>query len=183
MCRILKRNEQTHKKENHRDPKGNVVGTSRVREDSTSTRLVVANEVSNNLSQTNFLADGSCLSSSMTTSYDTNPMSLYSTTIMETDPEKIWISPDFILDSSKVWRIGSAKQWLICIVDVFEFIYLLISCRTILKWKELCLYAFLSSSILVRQRLGSHTSTPKCLRVHRTRITQPTLSLKTILNT
>ncbi|XP_022996328.1 NAC domain-containing protein 71-like [Cucurbita maxima] len=101
LCRILKRKEQTHKKENHRDPKGNVVGTSRAHEDSTSTRLVVANEMSNNSSQTNFLADGSCLSSLMTTSYDTNPMSLYSTTIMETDPEKIWISPDLILDSSK----------------------------------------------------------------------------------
>lgn len=102
LCRIVKKNEVAHKKDNHRESKGNVVGSSRASEDSVSTRLVATNELLNiledNSSQTNFLTNES---GPMTTSYDTNPMSRYSTTIMETDPEKIWISPDLILDSSK----------------------------------------------------------------------------------
>ncbi|KAE8651448.1 NAC domain-containing protein 71 [Cucumis sativus] len=107
LCRIVKKNEiGQKKKDNHREPKGNAVGSSQASEDSASTRLVVENELSNiledNLSQSNFfLTNESRLASPMTTLYDTNPMSRYSTPIMETDPEKIWISPDLILDSSK----------------------------------------------------------------------------------
>lgn len=108
----MKKNEQAHKKDNHREPKGDVVGSGRVGEESASTRLV-ENELSNiledNSSRTNFLENESRLSSPMTTSYDTNPMSRYSTTIMETDPEKIWISPDLILDSSKVSNLFKKK--------------------------------------------------------------------------
>lgn len=92
----MKRNEPSHNKDNRREPKGNVVS-----EESTSTRSLVSNELSNVID----LDDNSSLnnlSSPMTSAYDTNPMSRYGTSIMETDPEKIWISPDLILDSSKV---------------------------------------------------------------------------------
>ncbi|XP_022971988.1 NAC domain-containing protein 71-like isoform X1 [Cucurbita maxima] len=100
LCRIVKKND------NLRESKGNIVGNGRDIEDSTSMRLVVSNELSNiskdDSSQTNFLTDESRLSSPITSSYNTNMMSWRSMSIMETNREKVWISPDLILDSSKL---------------------------------------------------------------------------------
>lgn len=95
----MKKNEVVaHKKldNNHQQSKGN---SSQEANELLSNIL----EHNNSFDQTNLVPNSSDLSSSITTSYDTNPiMSQYTTTLMETDPEKMWISPDLILDSSKV---------------------------------------------------------------------------------
>lgn len=103
MCRVIKKNEKASatKGEN----KGKRAGSSSINGSDTSVRFSGepfsnSGDSSSHASQLN---NESRYSSPITSPYNVAPMGEINQASLETNPSNFWISPDMILDSSKVY--------------------------------------------------------------------------------
>lgn len=94
LCRVVKKNEHIQKMKDAGETKAERLGRSLSNGDFTSTRTPnEAMSIPNNESQ---------YSSPSTSPYEVTPMAELEPALMETNPTRFWVSPDLILDSSKV---------------------------------------------------------------------------------
>lgn len=108
MCRVIKKNEQIHKiSDAHGEPKAKWVGSSSCNGDFTSTAMpyeaVIINE--DTTFQTSQMCNGSTFSSPIASPYHTTPTVENESFSMGNNTSSLWVSPDLILDSSKVLKI------------------------------------------------------------------------------
>jgi hypothetical protein len=107
LCRVVKKNEHAQKMNDHEEPKAKMVGSSSSNGDftfaSTSNEPVsIANDIP---SQASHRYNESQYSSPITSPYEVTPVAEYEPSLMETNPPSFWVSPDLILDSSKVLNL------------------------------------------------------------------------------
>lgn len=100
MCRVVKKNDQTQKSSDfHGEGKGKEMGSSSRNCDFTS--IAISNEP---LSITDNIPSHSNYSSPIASPYDpTRPADFELSSRGTTNPTDFWVSPDLILDSSKVF--------------------------------------------------------------------------------
>lgn len=96
LCRVIKKNENGQKMNDHGEPKAKRVGSSSSNVDFTSTRA--SNEP---ISISNYLQNESQYSSPITPPHEVTPMAEFEPSLMETNPTSFWVAPELILDSSK----------------------------------------------------------------------------------
>ena len=106
LCRVVKKNDQTQKSGDfHGEGKGKQVGNSSRNGDFTST--AISNEplsISDNVpSQASHAYNESNYSSPITSPYESTRPADFELSSMGTNPTDFWVSPDLILDSSKVF--------------------------------------------------------------------------------
>ena len=103
LCRVIKKNETQKTSDVHGESKAKGVGSSSNNGDFTSTGMssdpVI---ISDDTFQTNQLCNGSNFSSPVSSPYPTMPMVENEPFSMGTNPSSLWVSPDLILDSSRV---------------------------------------------------------------------------------
>lgn len=93
MCRVVKKNENAQKMSDfHGEAKSKTIGSSSSNGDFTS--MMISNEQPMTMAN-DFV-------SQTTSSHNIIPMAGYEPPLMATDPSSVWVSPDLILDSSKV---------------------------------------------------------------------------------
>lgn len=105
---MIKKNEQIQKMSDaHGEPKAKWVGSSSCNEDFTSTAMpneaVIIN--ADTSVQTSQMCTGSTFSSPIASPFHTTPMVENEAFSMGNNPSSLWVSPDLILDSSKVLKI------------------------------------------------------------------------------
>lgn len=94
LCRVVKKNEHIQKIKEAGGPKAESVGRRLSNEDFSSMRT--PNEA------VSFPNNESQCSSPSTSPYEVTPMAEFEPALMETNPTSFSVSPDLILDSSKV---------------------------------------------------------------------------------
>lgn len=114
MCRVIKKNEQIQKSSDvHEEPKAKWVGSSSSNGDFTSVgmpnEVVIINE--DTAFQTSQMCNGSTFSSPIASPYHTTPMVENEAFSMGNNPSSLWVSPNLILDSSKVLEILSFLEF------------------------------------------------------------------------
>lgn len=107
MCRVVKKNEHAQKMNDHEEPKAKMVGSSSSNGDFTfaSTSNEPASIANDIPSQASYLYNESQYCSPITSPYEVTPVAEYEPALMETNPTSFWVSPDLILDSSKVLNL------------------------------------------------------------------------------
>lgn len=107
MCRVVKKNEHIQNNDFHGERKGKMVGSSSSTGDLTSTRissepLNISGDISSHAS---YQHNGSTYSSPITSPHQVTPVAE-----TETNPASFWVSPDYILDSSKVLHTKEERR-------------------------------------------------------------------------
>lgn len=106
MCRVIKKNEQTPKTSDVLvEQKSNHTGSN------SSTRGFTSSKISNEplmipddmQHQASYVGRESNFSTPTTSPYENTPMMEYEPAPMGSNHSSLWVSPDFILDSSKVY--------------------------------------------------------------------------------
>lgn len=132
LCRVVKKNEHTQKANDcSGEPKAKTVGSTSSNGDLTSTiNLNETLSISAGMSsQVNYQHDESRHSSHTTSPYEVTPMAEFEPAPRDTNPTAFWVSPDLILDSSKVlmWEksIRNFKDLMFIMLIFFSYTFLL----------------------------------------------------------
>lgn len=104
MCRVIKKNEKASATQG--ESKGKRAASSSINGSDTSVRFSGGEPFSNSgdsSSHASHLNNESRYSSPISSPYNVPPMGEVNLASLETNPSNFWISPDMILDSSKVY--------------------------------------------------------------------------------
>lgn len=114
MCRVVKKNEHTQKMIDHGEPKAKKAGASASNGDFTCTRtpnepISISDDIS---SKACFLYNESQHSSPITSPHKVITRAEFEPALMETNPSSFLVSPELILDSSKVltWGVNNFSE-------------------------------------------------------------------------
>lgn len=150
LCRVVKKNDQGHKtSDSHGEPKTKNICSSSNNGGFTS--AVISNEhmsASGDISQITHLHNECHHSSPIASPYQLTAVAEFETLPMENNPSSLWVSPDLILDSSKVIKSReNIDHGLIVSFGDFLIIFCLFICRITHKYKKLQVDTFHSMSI------------------------------------
>lgn len=112
MCRVVKKNEHIQKNDSQGEPKSKTIASSSSYGDFVSTKI--SNEPLNisgdNSSHTSYQHNESTYSSPITSPHHVTPVAEMEQSMTETNPASFWVSPDYILDSSKVLNSREVRR-------------------------------------------------------------------------
>lgn len=111
MCRVIKKNEKVSASQG--EHKGKRAGSSSINVSDNNSMRFSSEPFSNSgdaSSQASHLNNESRYSSPITSPYNVAPVGEFNQASVETNPSNFWISPDMILDSSKVCILEQRKK-------------------------------------------------------------------------